>query len=89
MLTLILLIKGQSPKGNFEAHIFGGAALDSNDGRGHANIAMARKVLSSRGISIATEDVGGSKGRKILFDPETGHVAVLKVHSIRREDWEN
>ncbi len=36
---------------------------------------------------VASEDVGGKKGRKILFDTASGHVAVLKVHDLRREDW--
>jgi len=87
--ALAAMMTKESAAALLEAHLFGGASLDSKDGTGHANAAMARKVLSNRGIPIVSEDVGGSKGRKVMFDPATGHAAVLKVHSIRREDWGN
>jgi chemotaxis protein CheD len=50
-------------------------------------VEIARKILREKGIAIASEDVGGSVGRKIVFDLATGHVAVLKVHKVRDEDW--
>jgi chemotaxis protein CheD len=71
----------------FEAQIFGGATLRQGDLRGEANIDMARKILRARGIHIASEDVGGHKGRKIMLDSKTGHVAVIKVHELREGDW--
>ncbi len=27
-------------------------------------------------------------GRKVMFDTATGHVAILKVHELRRDDWD-
>lgn len=54
---------------------------------GDQNVKIAREILKNKGISIIAEDAGGSVGRKIAFDVITGHVAVLKVHKVRKEDW--
>lgn len=75
------------PGGNFEAQIFGGGELDTCDKTGEENVEIARKVLNKKGVNIVSEDVGGEKGRKILFDTDTGHVAVLKVYDVRDVDW--
>ncbi|MDR3013623.1 MAG: chemotaxis protein CheD [Chitinispirillales bacterium] len=91
-VALIAMIKLMLEEGcsveSMSAHIIGGGhpdgALDSNGGR---NVEIARKVLGERGIRILSEDVGGSVGRKVVFDLATGHVAVLKVHKVRDEDW--
>ena len=50
-------------------------------------MSVARRALSRRGIRVASEDVGGSLGRKIVFDTGSGQVAVLKVRNIRKSDW--
>ncbi len=73
-----------------EAQVFGGAHRPTEmgpDSLGHLNVEMARKVLASKGIPIVSEDVGGVKGRKLLFDTSTGIVVVVKVHDLREEDW--
>ena len=57
------------------------------DVRGERNLELAEKVLAKRSISVSSRDVGGTKGRKIVFDGRTGHVAVMKVHKLRKEDW--
>lgn len=54
---------------------------------GMANVQMAREVLGRKGIGIVSEDVGGSLGRKLVFDTSTGQLVVLKVHKIRSTDW--
>ena len=86
MVVLINSIREIAPEGTFEAHIFGGANKHNSD-IAEQNIAIARKVLSSRKIPVVSEDVGGTKGRKIAFDTSSGHIAVLKVHTLRKEDW--
>lgn len=86
MVTLVNSIQQIAPEGKFEAHIFGGASNGSSD-IAEQNIAIARKVLSARNIPVVSEDVGGKKGRKIAFDTSSGHIAVLKVHNLRKEDW--
>jgi len=71
------------------AQIFGGAVPPQTtiDTAGPRNVEIARAVLKKKGISVISEDVGGTMGRKILFDTHTGHVAVLKVHRLRAGDW--
>lgn len=84
----IELVREACEGGAFEAQIFGGAACDGQDPSiASGNIDMAKRVLAARGVSIASEDVGGAKGRKIVFNGRTGHVAVIKVHHLREGDW--
>ena len=91
-VATVALIKLMREEGcsieSLSAHIIGGGhpdgALDSN---GWRNVEVARKILKEKGITVLSEDVGGSVGRKIVFDLATGHVAVLKVHKVRTEDW--
>jgi chemotaxis protein CheD len=91
-VAMIALIKLMHEEGcnisTMTAHIIGGGHPEGEaDGIGAKNVEMARKVLKEKGITILSEDVGGSVGRKIVFDLATGHVAVLKVHKLRTEDW--
>jgi len=71
------------------AQVFGGAThkLNSKAAVGDKNVAIARKILKKFDIPIISEDVGGTMGRKIVFDTESGEVAVLKVHQLRHSDW--
>ncbi len=71
------------------AQITGGAAPDGepDSGIGLENVGVAREVLTRKGIRIASEDSGGSMGRKLIFDTTTGQLVVLKVHKIRESDW--
>ena len=74
---------------NLIAQIFGGGKPEHHRGDdvGAENVAVARKYLKKKGIKIVSEDVGGSLGRKIVFDTATGQAAVLKVEDIRNSDW--
>jgi chemotaxis protein CheD len=70
------------------AQIFGGGDPREEDGgTGSRNIEVARQYLNRKGVKIVSEDVGGSLGRKIVFDTGSGQVAVLKVQNIRHSDW--
>ena len=71
------------------AQIFGGGYPEETSGTniGRENVNIARRILSRKGITVVSEDVEGTLGRKILFDLKTGHVAVLKVHKVRNSDW--
>ncbi|MBD3394854.1 MAG: hypothetical protein GF418_04430 [Chitinivibrionales bacterium] len=86
-VKLIDMIRERCADADLEAHIFGGASPRDGCEAGNANVAMARSILSRRCIPVVSEDVGGRKGRKIMFDTTSGHVAVLKVHDIRKDDW--
>ena len=46
-----------------------------------------RKILRDRKISIISEDVGGTLGRKIIFNTHNGDTAAIKTSRIRRMDW--
>ena len=89
-LTLIhMLVHNGSKIKHLEAQIFWGAYNPriSRQNVGRDNIKIARKVLAKKRIRIASEDVGGEKGRKIVFNTHSGEVAVLKVDKLRQSDW--
>lgn len=87
-LIKIFLNDGSKLK-HLEAQIFGGAfnpEISPTD-VGKDNIKIARRVLMKHKISVISEDVGGRRGRKIVFNTGTNEVAVLKVERLRRGDW--
>lgn len=49
---------------------------------GRRNIEMARKLLRFARLDIRVEDVGGAKGRKLLFHTQTGEVWVKRLNQI-------
>lgn len=64
-----------------QAKLFGGASVIRSfaNGNGHLgdrNIEVARRFLERERISVVAEDVGGRRGRKLLFDTRTGMVSV-------------
>lgn len=89
LALLKMMIEEGSKTKNLEAQIFGGAHNPeiSRENIGWENIRIARKVLSRKGIKIVSEDVGGEKGRKIIFDTAKNELAVLKVDNLRKGDW--
>ena len=52
---------------------------------GPRNAEATRAAVKRLGLSIRGEDVGGTKGRKVLFDPETGRVKVSSLGGEERE----
>lgn len=89
-LTLIrMMFEDGSKRKHIEAQIFGGAFRGGTTGPdvGSNNIKVARKVLERARLQIVSEDVGGQKGRKIVFDTAKNEIAVIKVEKIREGDW--
>ena len=89
-VTLInMLVRDGSKIKHLEAQLFGGAFNPqiSPQNVGRDNIKIAKKVLAQKRVRIASEDVGGEKGRKIVFNTYSGEVAVLKVDKLRQSDW--
>ncbi|MEI7473507.1 MAG: chemotaxis protein CheD [bacterium] len=86
---LKMLVQMGGIKSNFKAHIVGGAQNPtmSSSTIGKENIAIAEKILRDNYIQIITVDVGGAMGRKVVFDTQTGELAVYKVNSLRESDW--
>jgi chemotaxis protein CheD len=90
VLTLIkLLVSHGSDKAFLEAQVFGGG--DPNplaaDTLGDQNVMMAKTVLLRQDIPITSEDVGGAKGRKLVYKSDTNEAVVLKVDRLRQADW--
>ena len=87
-----LLIKMGALKNNLKAHIVGGAqnSLMESSTIGKENIKIAEKILRANFIEIITMDTAGEMGRKVVFDSETGELAVYKVNNLRESDlYEN
>ena len=72
---------GMKPE-SASAKIFGGArtfARASIGLIGEQNVAIARDFLRQQGIRVVAEDVGGDRGRRILFQTGTGRVLVQRI----------
>jgi chemotaxis protein CheD len=67
-------------KRNLTARMFGGASqFEASGGRisiGQQNVQVATHFLEDEGIPILVQEVGGSRGRKLVFHTETGEVFV-------------
>lgn len=66
--------------------LFGGAHILTNGGYGdfrnsigELNVIQARKTLEQLELPIAKADVGGSRGRKLLFSIKTGDVYLRRL----------
>ena len=84
-----MMCEDGSNRKHLEAQIFGGAHNEKsdNDDVGRKNYLTAKKILSREGIPIVSEDVGGMKGRKIVFSTSNNEIAVMKVEKLRNSDW--
>jgi chemotaxis protein CheD len=67
-------------KRNLTARMFGGASqFEVSGGRisiGQQNVQVAKRFLEEEEIPILVQEVGGSRGRKLVFHTETGDVFV-------------
>lgn len=89
-ITLIrMMLKNGSDKNDIEAQIFGGAFNKNVSPKdiGELNITIAKKTLIKEKIKITSEDTGGEKGRKLVFDTATNEIAVIRVDKLRKKDW--
>lgn len=83
------LLTAGADKSALRAKLTGGAAVVDfgTDGEsiGDRNIATARETLSSLGIEIVGEEVGGDCGRTVHVDAETGTVTVKRTDGVETE----
>jgi chemotaxis protein CheD len=74
---------------HYRASVFGGAAvLKMASGRadiGEANVKVARDVLRAAGIRIVHEEVGGTRGRRVKFNTQTGEIECRFAGDIPRK----
>jgi chemotaxis protein CheD len=72
------LVRAGTEVRNLKAKVFGGACvLAAMRGKGEAhlgskNVEIAKKSLADIGIPLITSDVGGDRGRKLIFHPYDG-----------------
>ena len=72
-----LLINGMMARGavreRLRAHLYGGATMVAGLGSiGHANAAFADRFIRTEGIAIGHVDTGGTRARKVEFQPYEG-----------------
>jgi chemotaxis protein CheD len=70
-----------SYKKDLQAKVFGGASLagarqPGDHSLGSQNVQLARMLLAERAIPVVAEDVGGNRGRKLIFCTTTGEAWV-------------
>ncbi len=89
--SLMLMLNSGSVKQNIEVHVYGGAQnIESRNHKldiGEKNVMMVKNILDRQKISVIGMDVGGNRGRKIIFNSETGETVTVKVGKIREHDW--
>jgi chemotaxis protein CheD len=77
-----VLAVGARP-GDLRAKVFGGSGTMGRhaDGRtlGEQNAALAVRRLADEGIPLLGGDVGGTRGRKLVFHTDTGDAFVLTL----------
>jgi len=66
---------------DLEAHLIGGASmfasLQDHLKLGERNIAEAEKILAKHAIIIKSRNVGGSIGRSVIFNINSGKVKII------------
>lgn len=72
--------------GELEVKVFGGADMFGKSPAergpisvGKQNIATAQKIIETEGLTVASMDVGGSQGRKLFFNTQTGEVMLKRL----------
>lgn len=80
------------PRRDLVIKMFGGASgiavhagENSSYNIGRRNIEMARKLLRFARLEIKGEDVGGSLGRKLMFNTQTGEIWVKKLRKMEAQ----
>jgi chemotaxis protein CheD len=87
-LAIPMLIDGLRRQGaalaNVRAKVFGGAAMIAGGKPrpshvGQQNLDIADELLAEAGIPVVGSDTGGSRGRKIVFNTDTGEVTLWEL----------
>ena len=72
-----------SNKKHLKAKVFGGSAIHETASGllnvGERNIVIARDMLAEERIPIISSDLGGSRGRRLLFDTGSGMVKMRYI----------
>lgn len=79
------MMKMGSNKQDLKAKVFGGSNITHTNGAfniGNRNIALAKDMLKAEQIPIVSYSIGGSLGRKVIFNSASG---VVLISYIRRD----
>lgn len=84
---MVKFYKSRKIRGNeIEVKLFGGADMFKNVNPntrsltvGWQNIALANECLKAYGLVLGASDVGGNKGRKLVFTTDNGAVYIRKM----------
>lgn len=69
-----LLARG-ADRYRLECKLFGaGNVVQGMRGVGDRNAEFVRRYVADEGLRVISEDLGGHRGRRVVFDPETGQV---------------
>ncbi|MDR0881785.1 MAG: chemotaxis protein CheD [Candidatus Adiutrix sp.] len=89
--ALIRMLQKQGSRlEDLEAQIFGGGdniSLVGGGNIGYKNVKIARKLLKKSGVKVVSEDVGGLKGRRLIFHTSTNEALIMKTSRVRRGDY--
>ncbi len=79
---LDLLARHGATTAGLSAKLVGGACMFGTGGPmqiGDANVAAVTRLLHEAGVRISGKDIGGTSGRRICFDCNTGEVTIETV----------
>ena len=83
------MIKKGASKKDIQAKMFGGSNLvNLTMNVGERNWETAKRILNHENIKLIAESIGGTQGRKILFDTSTGNVHmryIQQTHDLRHK----
>jgi len=69
------LLKAGADKRRLQVKFFGGGnVMQRMRGVGDQNADFARRYAEAEGLNVLAWDLGGDRGRRIMFDPESGKV---------------
>jgi chemotaxis protein CheD len=86
-----MLTKMGASKDSIEAQLFGGGRpsekFSDKKTLGDDNVKAAKSILKRMRVPVFSEDVGGCKGRKIVYNTKSNEALVVKVDNLRATDW--
>jgi chemotaxis protein CheD len=83
-----LLLGAGSKREHLFVHIVGGSnSLEFQSNVGGSNIQIADEIVHKLGLKVMSRDVGGTVGRRLVFNNDTGEIYVNKELVLRKEDW--
>src|SRR3569833_74596 len=72
-----VLSRGTGQKANLEIKVFGGGLINAAlSDVGAKNIEFVHEFLDNEGYRIASEDVGGSYARRVMFKPHSSRLMI-------------